>query len=532
MQPSVNAQPKPRESNPTVENAGRVFSTRLLLYLTLAKFTIQYLFLNPAYQLHRDEYLYLDQGKHLAWGFLEVPPVISVLAWFTQLMGNNIFWVKFWPALFGALTLYVMGKTVQKLGGGTFALLLTGVCFIFSAYLRLNLLFQPNSLDILLWTLYFYLLIRFIQTNKNNYLYALGFALAIGLLNKYTVGFFIIGTLVGFLLTRYRQLFRQKVFYWTTLLTAVLVLPNLIWQLQHDLPFFTHMRELQERQLQHVALGDFLKDQIIMCIGALPVWPLGLGALFLSRWGKPYVLLGIIFLVVMGLLIGLQGKNYYTLGLYPILIAIGSVSWEKITQQSWQYWLRPVLLAFPFFFLFPVFPLVLPVLSPLATATYATKFIDFGILRWEDGQNHQLPQDYADMLGWQELTDLVAKAYAQIPPNQRQQTIILCDNYGQAGAINYYGRKANLPPAHAENASYLLWLPQPLTFRNVILVGDTPDPEHQKLFRSIKNIGRISDSLAREKGTSVIVLTGADQQIIDIVNNRIKEKKAVFGYKN
>jgi hypothetical protein len=528
MQPSLNPGLARSQNHSLSDNGAAPFSTRLLLYLALAKFSIQFLFLNPAYELHRDEYLYLDQGRHLAWGFLEVPPVISVLAWFTRLMGNSQFWVKFWPALFGALTLYVMGKIVQKLGGGTFALFLAGVCYIFSAYLRLNMLFQPNSLDVFLWTLYFYLLIRYIQTNKNNYLYGLGLALAIGLLNKYTVGFFIIATLVGFFFTNH-QLFRKKVFYRTMLFTAILVLPNILWQLQHHLPFFTHMRELQQTQLRHVALADFLKDQVIMCVGAVLVWPFGLGLLFFSRWGKPYLVLGIIFLVVMGLLIWLQGKSYYTLGLYPVMMAVGSIGWEKITQKSWQYWLRPALLAFPLLFLFPVFPLFFPVLPPPAMAAYAVKFKELGILRWEDGKNHQLPQDYADMLGWEELTRLVAKAYAGIPVDQRNETIILCDNYGQAGAINYYGAKYHLPPAHTENGSYLLWLPQPLTFKNVILVGDTPDPEHQKLFNGIKKTGEIKDPFAREKGTTVLVLSGANSEIIKIVNERVKRKRAVFG---
>ncbi|GEO05861.1 hypothetical protein AAE02nite_35250 [Adhaeribacter aerolatus] len=529
MHPSLNSQPTHPKNHLLAEDSGQVFSTKLLFYLTLAKFTIQYLFLNPAYQLHRDEYLYLDQGRHLAWGFLEVPPVISVLAWFTQLMGNSLFWVKFWPALFGALTLYVMGKMVQKLGGGTFALFLAGFCFVFSAYLRLNLLFQPNSLDVLLWTLYFYLIIRYIQTGKNNYLYGLAFALATGLLNKYTVGFFIIGALMSFLFTRHRVLFWKKVFYQVLLLTAVLVLPNIFWQLQHNLPFFTHMRELQQKQLQHVALSDFLLDQVIMCIGALLVWPLGLAMVFFNRRAKPYLAVGIIFLVVMGLLIGLQGKSYYTLGLYPVLIAVGSLGWEKLTQKGWRYWLRPILLAFPLLFLFPVFPLVFPVLPPATMATYAAKFKDLGVLRWEDGQHHQLPQDYADMLGWEELTTIVAKAYHQIPADQRQATLILCDNYGQAGAINYYGKKYQLPPAHTENGSYLLWLPQPLTFTNVILVGDIPDSEHQKLFKSVKKIGEITEPYAREKGTGVLVLSGAAPEIINIVNDRIKKERAVFG---
>ncbi|MDB5263397.1 MAG: glycosyl transferase, partial [Adhaeribacter sp.] len=313
-------------------------------------------------------------------------------------------------------------------------------------------------------------------------------------------------------------------------ITAVLVLPNIIWQLQHELPFFTHMRELQATQLRHVAWADFLQDQLIMCLGALLVWPVGLGAFFFTRWGKPYIILGLIFLFVMGLLLWLQGKSYYTLGLFPVMMAVGSISWEKITLKGWLFWLRPVLLAIPMLFIFTVFPIIMPLLPPAATAAYAQKFIALGILRWEDGQNHQLPQDYADMLGWEELTGLVARAYEQIPPDQRSKTLILCDNYGQAAAVNFYGKKFSLPPAYSEEASYLLWLPQPLTFTNVILVGDRPDPEHQQLFRRIVEVGEIKEPFAREKGTLVLILIGADPAIVKIVNERIKEEKAVFGF--
>ena len=499
----------------------------LTVFFFLLKFGLQYLFLHPAFELQRDEYLYLDQANHLDWGFMEVPPIISILALLTKWLGNGIFWVKFWPALFGALTVLVMSKIVKALGGNLFALALASVSFVFSAYLRLNLLFQPNSLDVLIWTLLFYILIRYVKTNQGKYLLFFGLFTAIGFLNKYTVGFFVLGTVGALLFTPQRKIFLQKEFYYAALITAFLILPNIYWQYQHQFPFFQHMQELKRTQLEHVKLSDFLLDQVIMCLGAILVWPVGLGALIFTRWGKPYRLISFIFFLVLGLFIMFQGKSYYTLGLYPVLMAAGSVFWESVTQSGRQYWLRPLFLVLPVGLLIPVIPILFPILSPQSTATYALRFKELGILRWEDGQEHALPQDFADMLGWRELTEKVSLAYQQLPAEKRQHTIILCDNYGQAGAINYYGANA-LPRALSEEASYLLWLPQSLAFRNVILVGDIPSAEDQQQFKKIRLIGKISNPYAREKGTSILVLEDASAFIVAKVNQRIARKKAKF----
>ncbi|MBC7923885.1 MAG: glycosyltransferase family 39 protein, partial [Ferruginibacter sp.] len=394
--------------------------------------------------------------------------------------------------------------------------------------LRINLLFQPNSLEVLYWTASFYLIIRYIHTGKDGYVLGLGALFGLGLLNKYSAGFFVIGTLVGLLLTPHRRLLRKPAFYYAIGIALVLFLPNLIWQIKHRVPFFHHMRLLAENQLQYVKTSDFLQDQLLLCLPAVFVWTVGLASLFLVPGLRKYALVGIVYLTVLLTLILLHGKNYYTVGLYPGLLAFGGVVWERATARGGRVWLRPALLVIPVAVLLPFLPLAYPVWSPEKTAAFARKFRGTGILRWEDGQNHPLPQDYADMLGWRELTGKVAAAYQTIPAGERRQTAIICANYGQAGAINYYGKKDGLPRAHSSEASYLLWMPDGLRLKNVIVVDDEPDglSDH---FLSFRQTGRVENPYAREKGTFIIVALGADNVIRNAHYREIREKKKQFG---
>src|SRR5215203_385411 len=216
----------------------------ILFGFILAKFFLQYALINPYYDLHRDEYLHLDQANHLAWGYLSVPPVTSCISSLIQLLGNSIFWVKFFPALFGALTILVVWKTIEELKGNLFALVLGATCTLFSILLRLNFLFQPNSFDVLSWTLFYFLLIKYFNTEKAKWLYIAAVVFAIGFLNKYNVVFMLIGVFPSILLTRQRELFGQKEFYISILLGVLLILPNIWWQYDNDFPVLDHMREL------------------------------------------------------------------------------------------------------------------------------------------------------------------------------------------------------------------------------------------------------------------------------------------------
>src|ERR1043165_5097028 len=154
---------------------------KILILLGLLKIVILY-FLQNSFYGHRDEFLYLAEGHHLAWVFMEVPPMLSVFAWLTHVFGDGMFWIKLWPSLFGAGTFIIAGEIVLSLGGKIFALLLLFMPFIFGVYLRLFFLFQPNTPEVFFWTMIAYSTVRFVQTKKNKFLYLLGVSIGLGML--------------------------------------------------------------------------------------------------------------------------------------------------------------------------------------------------------------------------------------------------------------------------------------------------------------------------------------------------------------
>ncbi|HNC37850.1 MAG TPA: glycosyltransferase family 39 protein, partial [Chitinophagaceae bacterium] len=168
---------------------------------------LQFLLLSSVYELQRDEFLHLDQANHLAWGYLSVPPLTSWTSYIIQLLGNSIFWIKFFPALYGALTIFIVWKAIEDLNGNLFALILGATCVLFSSLLRTNILYQPNSLDVLSWTVLYFILIKYIKTEDLKWLYVGAIAFAIGFLNKYNIVFLLIGVFPSLLITKHRKIF-------------------------------------------------------------------------------------------------------------------------------------------------------------------------------------------------------------------------------------------------------------------------------------------------------------------------------------
>ena len=161
--------------------------TNLILLLAAIKFVLPFLLQHPSYELHRDEYLYYAQGQHLDFGFLENPSLIGLLGWISSLLGGSFFWIKFWPALFGTLTLVVTARIVKELGGSLFAIFIASLGILLTGYLRVHFLFQPNFLEIFFWTLSAYYLLRLINTQRNKYFYLLSLAFALSWWSKYSV---------------------------------------------------------------------------------------------------------------------------------------------------------------------------------------------------------------------------------------------------------------------------------------------------------------------------------------------------------
>lgn len=499
----------------------------LLSGFILLKIALQYALINPVYQLHRDEYLHLDQGQHLAWGYVSVPPVTSWVSYLIHLLGDDVFWVHFFPALFGALTLLVVWKTIEALGGHLFALVLGSVSILFSVLLRINLLYQPNSLDILLWTTLYFTLVRYIKSENPKWLYAAAFTFALGFLNKYNIAFLLVGLLPALLLTPQRKLLTNKHLYLSMGLAFLLILPNLVWQYSHDFPVIHHMNELARTQLVNVQRADFLKEQLLFFLGAIFVLIAAFVSFFAYRPFSQYRVFFWAYVITLATFTYLKAKGYYAIGLYPILIAFGSVYLGYLLQAGWLRYLRPVALILPLLFIFRIVNLVFPTLPPEEIQRHADRYEALGLLRWEDGKNHDLPQDFADMLGWKELAGKVDSASALVAG--KGSTFILTDNYGQAGAINFYSKNKDLR-AVSLNADYIDWFDLSSKINNLILVQEVSDtdPGREKekpFFERIRLIGEVQDPYAREKGTRVYLLENAKVDVNKILAQEISERK-------
>lgn len=492
-----------------------------LLLLVVGKIVLQYLLVHPAYELHRDEFLHLDQANYLAWGYMSVPPFTSWNSLLIQWLGNTEFWVRFFPALYGALTIVVVWKLAESLGGKWFACVFSSLAVTFSVVFRLNMLYQPNSFDVLAWTFVYFSVIRFIQTRKIRWVYVGSIALALGILNKYNIGFLVLGLLPGILLTPQRRLLTDKRIYPALALTILIVLPNLIWQINNDLPVVHHLETLARTQLHRLTALNFLKEQLLFFVGSFYAILAALFALLIHPAFKPYRFVLFSFLITIGLFIFFKAKGYYAVGLYPVLLAFGAVYIERLLQSGFKRHFRFALALVPVLAFVPLTKLIFPVDPPEKIQTYLADFEKIGMLTWEDGKRYNLPQDFADMLGWQEMATLADSAVDLAGDTTR--TLIMCDNYGQAGAINYYSRHKGM--AFSFHADYLGWIPTHRETKNVVVVVEAGGDSPNDLFNTVTRIGSVTHPYAREKGTSVYLAqdpkVDLDSVVQTIRNTRI-----------
>jgi len=502
---------------------------RLIYLLAFIKLILPFLLQNPVYEPHRDEFLYLAEGNHLAFGFMEVPPLLSVFAWLTHLFGDGMFWIKIWPSLFGAFNFILAGKIVLSLGGKRFSIFLLFLSFIFGAFLRVHFLFQPNFLEIFFYSLIGYGLIRYIQTSENKWLYITGVAMGLGLLSKYSVAFYIISVIVALLLSPQRKIFLNKHFYYALGIAVILFLPNFLWQYIHHFPVLHHMDELTKTQLQYVSPSSFLKDQIMMFFPCFIVWIAGLTYILTSRSGPNYIFLAWACLGVIAILLYFHGKSYYALGLYPILLAFGSYALEKWTSERF-YSLRYLITAWAIIFGLYSSVILLPMQQPALLAKTYVKMhaVKTGALHWEDLQDHPLPQDFADMLGWKEIAQKTGAAYNSLSENEKKQTIVFADNYGMAGAINFYRKIYNLPEAYSDNASFLYWLPDQMPINNLVLITDDQEEMQHAFIKDFSGAilyDSITSPYAREHGDLIIILKRANDSFRKFFKEKIEADK-------
>ena len=320
--------------------------------------------------------------------------------------------------------------------------------------------------------------------------------------------FLLVGLTIGLLLTPQRKIFVNRNTWKAALLVVLLLLPNIIWQINFRFPVLEHMKALNESQLINNTAAGFLKDQVLFFAGSLFLIVSGIiGVLFYKPF-RQYRFVGISFVVILVIFALMKAKGYYAIGLYPVILAFGSVYIERIFNRKWKPVVISLLFAINLYVFISTFRVVYPVYIPSEIMQHSKEFEKLGMLRWEDGKNHALPQDFADMIGWKEMASKSLIAYKMIPDEELKYTLVFCDNYGQTGALNYYNR-GKMPEAYSFNTDYIYWLPRMKRIKNIVLVGKEPDKNILKLFTSVTLVGTVENEFAREKGTKIYLLSGA-----------------------
>ena len=495
----------------------------ILFLLILIKLILQYAMVNSVYELHRDEFLYLDQAFHPAAGYISVPPFTSWIAAIIHLLGGGLFWVRFFPALFGAMTIVMVWLTVEELKGELSAKTIASILLIFSPFSRLNVLFQPNAFDILVWTVIFFALIKFFHTRNNKWLLLLGVVCALAIYNKYTTLFLLVGLFIGLFISSQRKIFVNKYFYLTMGICLALVLPNIIWQISSNFPVIHHMKALNEKQLVNNSYTGFLIAQpVFLMFGTLMV----LAALWSFIFYKPfqkYRFIGFTFRIVIALFTFAKAKSYYALGLYPVLMAFGSAYLERVVKKGKMLFFN-LLGAISIAAFLYIGPFIMPYHSPEYIADNQEMYEKMGLLNWEDGSKRKLPQDFANMTGWKEVAAKALDIYGQMPGKEKSHTLVLCNNYGLAGAVNYYNR-GEMGEAYSLDTDYIFWIPDYPVIQNIIWIGPKPDSETLELFNTVQVKGTIENKYAEEFGTQIYLLSQPKTDITPVFYKMIEEKK-------
>ena len=489
-----------------------------------------HLFSANVYQLHRDEMLYFNMGSYPAFGYLTVPPVTGFLAFIVKsVFGWSVIGLRLLPALFGAATLFLVARIIYQMKGGITALLVASIVFLVSpGFLLLFSIFTPNAFEVFFWTLGIFFIFRLINTKNPKYWVLIGVVLGISFLTKYSVVFLIAGFFVVFLFFPQRKLFLSWWFPAGILAGFFIILPNIIWQYNHNWPVLYHFEELRKTQLDNLKYSHFFIDLFSLNSVLILVPVFGLLMLIFSKKEPVYQLTGLSVLMVVLLFVATKGKAYYITGVLPFLVAAGGCFAEKLVLK------KPVLfagLAILTGWSLLSFPFVIPTLSFEKLEKYSAKtkgWVAAPFMRWEDGNEYTVSQVYADMTGWQEMADLAGKAFNQLTEEEKKRCIIFCErNYGYAGTIHFYGKKYKLPQPITYHESYIFWAPDTIPWGPAIYINYEPRGM-KEIFGDVTEIGVVNNHYFREKGVKVFLCRNPKPEITEVYKADIRKERERF----
>lgn len=474
----------------------QIFAPAIVFCLAAAKLLL-HLLTATRYGIFRDELYYVACSEHLAWGYVDQPPLIAFLIWIVRhTIGDSLIALRLLPALAGAALVWLTAILAREMGGGRFAQGLAALAILpVPIYLIMQHWMTMNAFEPLIWMGCIWCVVRAINSGKPHDWVWFGVIAGLGFENKYSIVFLLAGVLVGVLATPERRFLKSGRLWLGALAALLIFLPNFIWLVRHHFPFLELMHNIRMTS-RDVARGPlaFIADQaVILNPMIFPLWAGGLLWLLFGSKGR-YRVLGWTYVIVLTIFIALKGKNYYAAPVYPMLCAAGAVGLERLSSAPWR-WLRIVYVVLIVVTGTLLAPISAPIL-PVETYIHYQKQLGFEPPKAENQLTGPLPQHFADEFGWEDMVREVARIYHGLSPEEQAKTAIFANSYGQAGAIDYFGPKYGLPKAISNHQSYWLWGPRSYTGEIVIVLGSDGSGDRE-FFQSVQPVGRAYNPFSR-----------------------------------
>lgn len=437
---------------------------------TIALFTMAiiailfHILLNGQYGFHRDELDFIMNARQLDWGYVSYPPMTPFLARIElELFGDSLRALRVFPAIAQGIVMILAGLMARDMGGKRGAQVLAAfTVFIAPMSLFGGTVMMYFAFDYLWWVLVAFFMVRLLATDDPRYWLGIGAGIGLGMMTKYTMAFWVAGLIVAVLITSLRNYLRSKWLYLGAALALLIFLPNLIWQIQHDFISLKHLSFIHARDISWGRADEFWTEQLMLTTNPLSlfIWPVGLSLCLFGASMKRFRPLGWMFLITFALFAINRGRGYYTGPSYVMLLAAGAVwfeSWLAVRTQAARrvgyglLWGTQVIGSL-------IGIVLMKPIGPVNSALWNLRSDVSGDL-------------FVEMVGWQDMTAQVAGIYQSIPEIEKPRTVILAGNYGEAGALDFYGNEFGLPRIITGSNSY--WYrgygePEPET---VIVVG-------------------------------------------------------------
>lgn len=455
---------------------------------------------SPRYGFHRDELYFLEAGKHLAWGYVDQPPFTALVARLADtLLGGSALAVRLLPAMADGTMVVLGGLTAWRFGGGRFAQVLAALGVgTTGVFLGASHLLSTTPFDFLAWALILYLVVRILQGADPRLWLAVGATAGVGLLNKWNMAFLLFGLAVGLAVSGEGRQGRSPWLWVGAALAMAIWSPNLVWQVMHGWPTLEMLDNLHGENVRDGVQFTFVPLQILYT-GLLltPIWIAGLRWMFRTPEGRPYRAIAWAYVVVFVLFLATAGKPYHLAGLYPPLLAAGSVATERwLERRRGRYPSRRSVAIGVLGIATMGLPIGLPILPAHVLHIVPLQAINY---------------DLGETIGWPEAASGVARVYRSLPQSERATAVVLTGDYGEAGALDRYGPALGLPGAFSGHNSYWWWGPPPYARSTTIWVGDVSPSYLEGFWRDCSVVAHIDNGIGvenEEQGQAIWICRG------------------------